>query len=95
MVEHAAEQLAEMADRIIVMEGGRIVADGPPEDVYHLDEYFRDDAAERAPQVAELLSALERDRLIELGRFTPREDAGVEVLIDTLSRVRVEAVSGA
>jgi energy-coupling factor transporter ATP-binding protein EcfA2 len=95
MVEHAAEQLAEMADRIILMEQGRIVADGPPHEVYRLDEYFRDDAAERAPQIAQLLRALEREHLVEPGRFTAREDQGVEVVMDALSHLRAEARTSA
>ena len=34
VASHASEELAEIAHRLIVMDGGKIVAEGPPEDVF-------------------------------------------------------------
>jgi energy-coupling factor transporter ATP-binding protein EcfA2 len=94
MVEHAAEQLAEMADRIVLMEGGRIVATGPPDQLYHDEDAFHRPDGERSPQVAQLLFDLEREGLIDGQLFTAHEDAAVRVLMDALraharERVRV------
>jgi len=84
MVEHAAEQLAEMADRIILMDHGRIVADGPPDELYHGEGFFHRPDGERSPQVAQLLVALERDGLVDAARFTAREDEAVALLSEML-----------
>ena len=84
MVEHAAEQLAEMADRIILMDRGSIVTEGSPEELYHHQELFHRPDGERAPQVAELLFALENDGLLPPDSFTAREDRAVEILTSAL-----------
>jgi energy-coupling factor transporter ATP-binding protein EcfA2 len=84
MVEHAAEQLAEMADRIILMNEGRIVAEGPPDQLYHHEDFFHRPDGERSPQVAQLLVALEREGLIPSEQFTAREDDAVDVLLGAL-----------
>ena len=89
MVEHAAEQLAEMADRIILMGDGRIVAQGPPEELYHQD-FFHHLDGERSPQVAQLLVQLEREGLVRPDQFTSREGRAISVLTEALrARARV------
>lgn len=85
MVEHAAEQLAEMADRIILMDRGRIVAEGPPDELYHQEQFFHQADSERSPQAAQLLVALERDGLLAPARFTSREDETVALLSAVLN----------
>jgi energy-coupling factor transporter ATP-binding protein EcfA2 len=77
MVEHAAEQLAEMADRIVVLDAGRIVDQGPPDQLYRNPLLFHRPDAERAPQIAELLYGLEQDGLISADQFTAREEVGI------------------
>lgn len=90
MVEHAAEQLAEMADRIIVLNGGRIVAEGHPDDLYHDGTLFHGPDGEHAPQVAELLYALERDGLVDASQFTARESQGIDRLSGLLAAATSE-----
>jgi energy-coupling factor transport system ATP-binding protein len=77
MVEHAAEQLAEMADRIVVLEAGRVVDQGPPDQLYRNPLLFHQPDAERAPHIAELLYGLEQDGLISADQFTAREEVGI------------------
>jgi energy-coupling factor transporter ATP-binding protein EcfA2 len=77
MVEHAAEQLAEMADRIVVLNGGEVIDAGPPDALYRNATLFHGPDAERAPQIAELLFALERDGFIPSDAFTAREETGI------------------
>src|SRR5438309_82653 len=50
MVEHAAEQLAEMADRIVVLNDGELIDQGPPDQLYRNPLLFHGPDAERAPQ---------------------------------------------
>lgn len=85
LVEHAAEELAELADRIIVLEQGRIVDQGPPDQLYRNAALFHHPNGERAPQIAELLYRLERAGLIDPGQFCAREEPGLRLLVDRLA----------
>ena len=80
MVEHAAEQLAEMADRIVVMQDGLVVDQGPPDRLYSNPTLFHRADAERAPQISEVLFKLIQDGLLSEEAFTAREEPGVERL---------------
>jgi energy-coupling factor transporter ATP-binding protein EcfA2 len=80
MIEHAVEQLAEFADRIILMDQGRIVADDTPRVLFRNADLFHRTEGERLPHVAELLFLLMKDGLISLDQFTPHEGEAVEVL---------------
>jgi len=93
MVEHAAEQLAEMADRILVMDGGQIVDQGPPHLLYRSAATFHRPDGERAPQIAEVLYGLLQDGLIDESEFCAREQDAIDLLTDKLSRSRVRLAS--
>lgn len=80
MVEHEIEQLAEVADRIIVIDEGRTVADAPPAQLFRDAELFHRTQGERLPQVAEALLALEEDGILSADDFTPKEEAAIAVL---------------
>jgi energy-coupling factor transporter ATP-binding protein EcfA2 len=80
MIEHAVEPLAEFADRIFVMDQGRVVAEGTPRELFRNVELFHRMGGERLPQVAELLFALEQDGLITPEEFSPYEHDAVNVL---------------
>jgi energy-coupling factor transporter ATP-binding protein EcfA2 len=80
MVEHAAEQLAEMADRIIVLDNGALVDQGPPDELYRNPRLFHRPDAERAPQISEVLFQLIQAGLMAEEQFTAREEDGVERL---------------
>jgi energy-coupling factor transport system ATP-binding protein len=80
MVEHAAEQLADMADRIIVLQDGLLVDQGPPDQLYRNPVLFHRPDAERAPQISEVLFQLVQAGLLSEDQFTAREDIGIERL---------------
>jgi energy-coupling factor transporter ATP-binding protein EcfA2 len=80
MVEHHMEDLAEMADRIVVLDGGRIVADAAPRQLFRDVDLFQRTQGERLPQVAELCLRLEADGLLPSSAFTPFEEEAVQVL---------------
>jgi energy-coupling factor transporter ATP-binding protein EcfA2 len=85
IVEHAAEQLAEMADRIVVMQDGLVVDQGPPDQLYMNPLLFHRPDAERAPQISEVLFRLVQEGLLAAEDFTSHEDRGVERLRALLS----------
>lgn len=80
MIEHAVEQLAEFADRILMMDGGRIIAEGTPRELFRNVELFHRTGGERLPQVAELMYALEQDGLITSEQYTPFEREAAQVV---------------
>jgi energy-coupling factor transport system ATP-binding protein len=80
MVEHAAEQLADMADRIIVLQDGLLVDQGPPDQLYRNPILFHRPDAERAPQISEVLFQLVQAGLMSEDQFTAREDIGIDRL---------------
>ncbi len=84
MIEHAVEQLAEFADRIVVMESGRVVAEGAPRELFRNVELFHRTGGERLPQVAELLFTLEQAGVLTSEQFTPYEAEAVTVLNQVL-----------
>lgn len=85
MVEHAAEHLAEIADRVVVMDEGRIVDQGPPSHLYRNAAIFHRPDGERAPQIAQVLYALLQEGLIDQAEFTAREEEAVRLLASRLS----------
>jgi energy-coupling factor transporter ATP-binding protein EcfA2 len=91
MVEHAAEQLAEMADRIIVLNSGEMIDQGPPDQLYRNPLLFHGPDAERAPQIAELLFGLEQDGLVAAEAFTAHESPGIARLQALLESARARA----
>lgn len=80
MIEHAVEQLAEFADRILVMDHGEIVAQGAPRELFRNVELFHHTGGERLPQVAELLFSLEQDKIIKTEDFSPYQEDAVNVI---------------
>jgi energy-coupling factor transporter ATP-binding protein EcfA2 len=88
MVEHAAEQLAEMADRLVVLSAGEIILQGPPDELYRNPLLFHGPDGERAPQIAEVLYALQQDGVIDASMFTAQEKVGIERLQTLLGQPR-------
>jgi hypothetical protein len=75
-----------MADRIVVLSAGEIIDQGPPDELYRNPLLFHGPDAERAPQVAEVLYALQRDGIVDASMFTAHEEMGIERLQTLLSR---------
>lgn len=88
MVEHEVEQLADVADRIIALDHGKVVADAPPREFFRNAELFHRTEGERLPQVAELLLALEAKNLVKPADFTPYEEEAIAQLDRLLRKKR-------
>jgi energy-coupling factor transporter ATP-binding protein EcfA2 len=89
MIEHAVEQLAEFADRILMLDKGQIVAQGTPRELFRNVDLFHRTGGERLPQAAELLFMLEQDGLITAAEFSPYEGEAIQILSRLLERVHV------
>jgi energy-coupling factor transport system ATP-binding protein len=57
MVEHESERIAEFSDRVLILDQGRIVLDGPPREIFNQVEQLRTIGVS-IPQMAELSSGL-------------------------------------
>jgi energy-coupling factor transporter ATP-binding protein EcfA2 len=88
MVEHEIEPLADVADRIIALDHGLIIADAPPREFFHNERFYHRTQRERLPQVADLFLALEAEELISPDDFTPYEEEAVARLEHSLLRKR-------
>lgn len=76
-IDHRVEWAAEIADRILVMNEGKIELSGSPRDVFASKEFVRKIGV-KAPQVAEIAY-----RLTDLGYVIP----GVPVTLDEAAKI--------
>ena len=74
LITHYMEEAAE-ADRVIVIDDGKITADGKPEDVFSMTNTI-EEAGLEIPQVTRLLKALKNDGInIDTRSLTPQKAA--------------------
>jgi energy-coupling factor transport system ATP-binding protein len=78
MASHAAEELAEYADRLALLRGGELVQIGVPDEVYGDVERLRQNGV-RAPQVAETF-CLARSKGVPVLRIPVRIEDGLALL---------------
>jgi energy-coupling factor transporter ATP-binding protein EcfA2 len=84
VIEHEVEALAEIADRILVLNHGIVEALGKPDEIFRRIGLFRE-VKEKTPFVAELLADLiERGHMRE-DQFTSKENEAVKLLQKCLS----------
>ncbi len=88
MVEHESEQIAEFADRVVVLREGQVELEGTPTAVFAQTERMRDIGL-AVPQVSELAACLNRQRRKRFA-FTRLEEAA-KVLAHDLSQARVHS----
>lgn len=88
VVEHEIEELAEIADRIILMNEGKIIDQGTPEELFRKVDLFRQIGGERVPQIAEVLAEQQSMNYLAAGQFAVTEEEGVKILMELLERNR-------
>lgn len=84
MVEHETERLSRMADRLVVLDAGRPIADGTPADLMTDVELFRRTGGERPPAASELMWELARAGLVGEDALTLDENRAVDRVRDLL-----------
>lgn len=88
MVEHDIERLAGMADRIVVMEQGRIATEGRTAELLADVDIFMRTGGERPVAAAELTWRLQQRGLLEPGQVTIDETRAIGVVSDLLASHR-------
>jgi len=83
MIEHEVETLADVADRILVLNEGEIAMIAPPDEAFREVSLFKD-VRERVPFVADLMSTLVDQGAVPENRFTSREEEAIAVLKEYL-----------
>ncbi len=79
MVENQVDLLAQFATRILAMDHGKIIADGPPEEIF--SQVDRISAINvQIPQIASLFYNLEKMNITHLNRVPVNVDAGARAL---------------
>ena len=86
VVEHEIEELAELSDRIFLMNEGKLVEQGAPMDLFQKTELFESIGGERVPQISEVLVGLKKEKLIDDKSLAITEEAGVELLEQALRK---------
>ena len=84
MVSHYMDDIAEMADRIVALKEGRVVADGSPEEVFGEREKLAQ-AGLALPSAARIA-----DKLTERGIELPRTIVTPAALADALAEIKAK-----
>jgi energy-coupling factor transport system ATP-binding protein len=94
LVDHAIEEMAEIADRILVIEEGEVKYDDTPKNHFQSPEKFLEKGWLRIPQIAETMHALKESDLLSEECVTPFEEEAISTLRAWLGResnVRITA----
>ncbi|MHA1617481.1 MAG: ABC transporter ATP-binding protein [Candidatus Njordarchaeales archaeon] len=86
LIEHRLEEVSKYVDRVLVMNNGEIIADGPPREVFGNPDLLYEIGI-RPPWAAETIVRLQREKLISSDEkipITPEEAA--EILRKYLSK---------
>ena len=89
MVSHYMDDIAEMADRIVALKEGRLVADGSPEEVFGEREKLAQ-AGLALPSAARIA-----DKLTERGIELPRTIVTPAALADALAEIKAKRAAEA
>jgi len=84
---HAAEEMAEYADRVALLSGGELKAVGSPQEIYTAFDLLQENAL-RPPQVAEVFTRIRRQG-IQVDAVPVRMQDGLAAIRDLKSRVTV------
>ncbi len=84
LIEHRLEEVSKYADRVLVMNNGEIIADGPPREVYNNPDLLYEIGI-RPPWAAETIVRLKRLGLIDESIPTPLSpDEAADILFREL-----------
>lgn len=79
LVSHSMDDIARYVHRVIAMNGGKVVFDGAPADVFSHDTQLKSIGLS-VPEVTELLLDLKNNGIPVLGRAMTEEEAAEEII---------------
>ena len=85
MVSHSMEDMARLAERLLVISGGKLAADGTPREIFSRPELLTSIGLD-VPEAAKLCAALRKE-----GYDLPPDLYRAEELLEHLLRIRKEA----
>ncbi len=88
MASHSAEEMAEYADRVIMLSHGELVASGAPDEIYSQIEYLHDHHL-RPPQVSETFYQMQQFGA-EVSEMPVRLSRGKELLQEMQAACTIE-----
>ncbi|MEM3506567.1 MAG: energy-coupling factor transporter ATPase [Candidatus Bathyarchaeia archaeon] len=92
ITEHKSEEIAQYADRVIVLKNGEIALEGHPKDLFKkIDELY--DLGVRPPQVCELSVKIEKQKNINFDSFPLTVDEAYKTYINALSLKKINKQS--
>ncbi len=84
---HAAEEMAEYADRVALLSGGELKAVGSPQEIYTAFDLLKQNAL-RPPQVAEVFARIQKQG-VRVDTIPVRLDDGMDSISELQSRVTI------
>ncbi|NBD34739.1 MAG: ATP-binding cassette domain-containing protein [Chloroflexi bacterium] len=88
MASHSAEEMAEYADRVIMLSHGELVASGAPDEIYSRIDYLHDHYL-RPPQVSETFYQMQQFG-VEVSEMPVRLSRGKELLQEMQAACTIE-----
>ena len=92
LISHNMEDIARLADEVIVMDSGKVLATGAPEDIFMKDDIL-EKAGLEAPAMVSLLKEL-REQGLDVDPVAFTMNKGIENIIEALKKKQNKSMGG-
>lgn len=92
LISHNMEDIARLADEVIVMDSGKVLAIGAPEDIFMKDDIL-EKAGLEAPAMVSLLKEL-REQGLDVDPVAFTMNKGIENIIEALKKKQNKSMGG-
>ena len=92
LISHNMEDIARLADEVIVMDSGKVLATGAPEDIFMKDDIL-EKAGLEAPAMVSLLKEL-REQGLDVDPVAFTMNKGIENILEALKKKQNKSMGG-
>ena len=92
LISHNMEDIARLADEVIVMDSGKVLATGAPEDIFMKDDIL-EKAGLEAPAMVSLLKEL-REQGLDVDPVAFTMNKGIENILEALKKKQNKSIGG-